>query len=230
MKMWKVFRGHSVIAFGLLVSTFLFASLANATLLTPGGSVGTSTITCVGCTLVTDLTSPYSFGAGTDTGSVTEWVVSGDTTNPFGGLDFIYQISVTAGDARTLTFSNYAAVGTTNVGDNTGGSCAVCAGAAAGTLAPDLASSNGLGGISFGSAKFNTGSSSNLLPGVTSYLMYIQTSAKAYVPGSIGILDTVAGNTAGLGPVPEPGSVGLLLGGLFGLGLFVTRRFRAQQS
>lgn len=231
MKMWKVFRGHSVIALGLLATVFIFASFASATSLTPGGTVSPSVITPTGTlTLVTSITDTFSYGTSpTDTGTVTEWVVSGDTSGP-GGLDFIYQVNETTGDTRSINMGSFGSL-TTDVGDSVGGSCSVCTGAAAGNLAPDSAGNNGSGGISFGGSKFNVGSGANVLSGQSSYLLWIQTSATGYINGYIGLADSgVSGNLAGLAPSPEPGSVGLLLGGLFGLGLFVTRRFRAQQS
>jgi hypothetical protein len=36
--------------------------------------------------------------------------------------------------------------------------------------------------------------------------------------------------TPGFDPTPEPAYAGLLVGGLFGLGLLVARRFQARQS
>ena len=44
MKMWKVFRGHSVIALGLLVTAFIFASLVSATPITPGTNTTSPTL------------------------------------------------------------------------------------------------------------------------------------------------------------------------------------------
>jgi hypothetical protein len=227
MKMWKVFRGHSVIALGLLVAIFAFASLANATLLTPGGSAALSGVTVgAGSTLEASVTDPYNVGTGgnQDVGSVTEWVVA-DSTNPFGAgdLDFIYQVtSLTVGDASKLTLSNYSSL-TTFVGDGVGATCAVCTGDVAGTVAPSgSVINNGAGGVSFNYPTV-------ISPGGSSYLMYIQTSASAYVAGNIAVIDNTTANLSGFAAAPEPGSVGLLLGGLFGLGLFVTRRFRAQK-
>jgi hypothetical protein len=233
MKMWKVFRGHSVIALGLLVTVFIFASLANATTLAPGNLTGvapTTGYTEAGGTIVgTALTDNYSFGSG-DTGTVTEWVVSGDTNNTLGGLDFIYQVTVATVDISKINMGNYGSL-TTNVATGTGAGCAACTGDAAGNLAPDVASNNGFGTITFGSTAFNTGTSKNLVAGQSSYLMYVLTNAPGSVAGYIGLIDSGSSPTlAGYAPSPEPGSVGLLLGGLFGLGLFVTRRFRVQQS
>jgi hypothetical protein len=218
MKMWKVFRGHSVIALGLLVTTFIFASLASATTLTPdGGPVALgSTAAPVTGPVLASVTDPYNLGGG-DTGSVTEWVVA-DANNTFGAgdLDFIYQFTVTGGDIGRLTGSSYGSE-TTDVYD--GG----WAGTVAGTVAPLNATNNGTGGVAFNfQPSVKTGS--------TSYQLIVETSNTGYIPGFIGLLDSNGGTVNGFAPSPEPGSVGLLLGGLFGLGLFVTRRFRVQQS
>jgi hypothetical protein len=223
MKMWKVFRGHSVIALGLLATVFVFASLANATLLAPNGSTGAlgSTLNPVtGPVLVSVVNEAYNLGGG-DTGTVSEWVVA-DANNTFGAgdLDFIYQVTVTGpptvSDIGRLTGSSYGSQ-TTDVYD--GG----WAGTVPGTVAPINATNTGTGGVAFNFSPTIKG-------GSTSYQLIVETSVTGYVAGSIGLLDTNGGTVAGYAPSPEPGSVGLLLGGLFGLGLFVTRRFRVQQS
>jgi hypothetical protein len=226
MKMWN-FRGHSVTALGLLGTAFIFASLASATTLAPDGSVSPVVVDAAGVsgTLLASVTDPYNVGLGgnQDIGSVTEWVVS-DANNTFGAgdLDFIYQVTIDgAGDASKLTVSNYASL-TTDVYDALGTACAACAGDVAGTVSASTASNNGVGGISF-----------NFLPVVpkntTSYLLIVETGATQWVPGQISVIDNTTANLGGFAPAPEPGSVGLLLGGLFSLGLFV-RRFRTQQS
>ncbi len=46
MKMWKVFRGHSVMTSGLLAAAFVFAPLGHATLMPRDGSTTLSALLC----------------------------------------------------------------------------------------------------------------------------------------------------------------------------------------
>jgi hypothetical protein len=214
MKMWKVFRGHSVITLGLLGSVLVFASLANATLLTPGNTVAPSAIV-VGAGSTTEVSlGPTAFSAATFAGTVSEWVVSDTST---GDLDFIYQVTETSATSgiATMSVTNYSNT-TNNVGTTTGYG-------AAGTINPTTISETATGGA----INFNFGAS---MPLGTTVDLIVQTNATSYAGGGINFIDGSVASVSGYGPAPEPGSVGLLLGGLFGLGLFVTRRFRVQQS
>ena len=220
MKMWKVFRGHSVIALGLLGSVFVFASLANATLLTPGGApVAPSAIT-VGGGSTTDVTlgsTPFTSLPPSFAGSVNEWVVSDTSTG--GELDFIYQVTETGnggGGIQNMSVTNFSST-INNAGYTTG------YGIAPTLPATDVSVVSQTGGA----VTFNFGAG---LPLGTTVDLIVQTNATQYPAGAINFNDGGIASVTGYGPTPEPGSVGLLLGGLFGLGLFVTRRFRVQQS
>ncbi len=218
MKMWN-FRGHSVIALGLLVTVFLFASLANATIVTPGGATVAASSIAVGgasTTLLTLGSTAFSSVPPSYAGSVNEWVVLDSNTNE---LDFIYQVTETSnggGGIETMSVTNFSST-INNVGYTTGYG-----------IAPTLPSSD-ISGVSQtgGAVNFDFGSG---LPVGTTVDLIVQTNATQSTGGYINFNDGGVASVSGYGPAPEPGSVGLLLGGLFGVGLFVTRRFRAQQS
>jgi hypothetical protein len=216
MKMWKIFRGHSVIALGLLVAVFIFASFANATVLTPGGGPVASSAITVGApgTTVTSFLNE-AFSTATISGTLSEWVVKDGT-----GLDFIYQVTDTTGFIEQLAVNDFAPVGAVNVGTTTGYGAAPTGG----STTPSAINENLGGTINF------TIGTAGMVPGQVSVDYIVQTTATSYVSTTESVIDSSTANPAGIGPAPEPGSVGLLLGGLFGLGLFVTRRFRVQQS
>jgi hypothetical protein len=215
MKMWN-FRGHSVTALGLLATVFLFAPLGNATVLAPGQFTSSPVATTVAGTLDTTVTSPYSVGP--DTGSITEWVVTDATTHD---LDFIYQVDVTGGLTSQLSVNDYASLPNVDAYYQTTKLFGTLG--AAGTAAPTQIANQAGGSIDF---SFGGGISSGY-----SDLLVVETTATSYTAGEVFAEDGFNAPVPGLlGPTPEPSSVGLLLGGLFGLGLLVTRRFRAQQS
>ena len=203
MKMWN-FRGHSVMTLGLLgaVFVFVFASLANATTL---GSIDTT------------ISGTFTSSTGSFTGTYEEWVVTDSST---GDLDFVYQLtdsSSSTGAFDQVSVSDFGNT-VTSTEDFASGYGSV------GTVAPSLIGGTG------GTVDFNFDSSGNVNPGQTTYDLVVLTDATNYASGSIFIQD--GGNTtvAGFASTPEPGSVGLLLGGLLGLGLLVTRKLRAQQQ
>jgi hypothetical protein len=148
---------------------------------------------------------------------VEEWVVTDSTTHD---LDFVYQLTDTdptgtgGFDQVTVTsFPSSLVTGTESFASGYG---------ATGTVAP-----SSVGGFG-GAIDFNF-DPSGVVGGQTTYDLVVLTNATTYGPGSILVQDGGQASIAGYAPTPEPGSVGLLLGGLFGLGLFV-RRFRMQQS
>jgi hypothetical protein len=219
MKMWKVFRGHSVIALGLLVTAFIFASLVSATPITPGTNTTSPTLFS-GSQGTTDTSISVPFTILTvDAGTVSEWVVTDSGT---GDLDYIYQVDVTQGNVTSVTVSNFGSLASVNVGYMTDGTYG-----SPGTGTVSQVSS-GIG-ANLGTIGFTLGTLGVNAPGFTDDLV-VKTTSTTYTSGLISVQDSGATTISGLGPTPEPGSVGLLLGGLFGLGLFVTRRFRVQQS
>jgi hypothetical protein len=175
-------------------------------------------------------------GVETYRAQVREIVVLDLTGGCPGCLDFLYQIKRVSGglgpgalnDAiNQVTVTNYAP-STTDVGY-----CSACtdliANGGGGYYAPTSESrSGGIGDT----VRWNfdipvTGGIDSLRE---SYVLVVKTNRTAVVPGSISLIDGGVATVPGLGPVPEPASVGLLLGSLFGAGLFVARRFRVVQS
>lgn len=178
-------------------------------------------------------TGPLAFTAnsGTFSGTLEEWVAQDVNT---GGLDFLYQVINSSGSADAIEhmsvtgYSGY----TTDAGfcSNPGGGGAVPCGnplGGTGTLAPSsiVHSSGNVVDFSF----LNDG----IAPGVQTYDLVIKTNAEYYGSGSANLIDggvtsltTYAPTTA----TPEPATTGLFLGGLFGVGLFVARKFRVQQN
>ena len=230
MKMWKDFRGHSVIALGLLATAFVFVPSGNATLIPP--NTATLPITGVtvpggGAVVASILNDTISTTAAGDTLTVTysEWVYQ----EAGGSLDFIIQANNDAGVSNDIidrvtsgSFQGNGAI-TTDLGFNS--AAPVLGSPIVGGLDPttgDRSANGATVGFDFGASEVAPG-------GKTDYLI-IKTNATKWVPGTVSFQDGVTVTGAGFGVVPEPGSVGLLLGGLFGVGLFVTRRFRVQQS
>jgi hypothetical protein len=71
---------------------------------------------------------------------------------------------------------------------------------------------------------------STFLPGTTSELLVIETDATGYTSGQVNFIDGGTSTVTGFAPVPEPISAGLLLGGLFGAGLLIARKFQVKQN
>jgi hypothetical protein len=149
-------------------------------------------------------------------GSLEEWVVA-DTTNPFGAgdLDFIFQVTDISGSIKTVSTFNccYGTEGETFFAGMT-------TGFGSGTEAPTSL---------FDGFDFNFG------PGMTvgtSVDLIMQTdedqthSALFFITGANG----KKVEFEGIGPLPEPRSVALLLGCLFAVALVVRRRFRVSQG
>ena len=63
-----------------------------------------------------------------------------------------------------------------------------------------------------------------------SFVLVIKTNRKSFTAGSSSIIDGGVANVASFAPTPEPAFAGLLLGGLFVVGLFLARRFQVRQS
>jgi hypothetical protein len=136
------------------------------------------------------------------------------------GLDFLYYLTnnSTSKDALTRTTTT----------DFTGDLSADTVGFLAdGNVAPvtvDRSLSGDTIGFSF--------AANSLLPGLSSDILVIETDATAFTTGSVFAIDGGVTSIAGYAPTPEPASVGLLLGGLFMIGMVGVRKFqtRTQQS
>jgi len=201
----------------------------NAAVLAPGTNSAPDVFLGITGTVLADTGAiPYTtIGASQFSGSGEELVLAGDATNPFGGLDFIYQVSVTAGPSSMEAVSAANFVGQlTDVGYCVG--CPnVLAGAGAPTNSPGVVSRT-----SDGSAvKFDFTSPNDVkAPTGLTYDLVIKTGAKDFGAGTFEVLDGSSKTLNGYAPTPEPVSSGLLLGGLFGLGLVVKRRFSPKQN
>jgi len=244
MKMSKGFRAYSSVAVGLL-AVAIFAPVGNATTLTPGQSV-----CATGCTFspIQDFAAGFFFTSpiadtgpialtGLNalsqtvfTGTLEEWVATDVNT---GGLDFLYQVVNNAGSTdamQSVSVASYAGF-TTDVGycSNPGGGGAVPCGSplgGVGNLAPTSITRNSAATVDFGFSPSGIGA------GVQTYDLVVKTNATAYTLGTTQVIDDGVASVITLAPsaTPEPVSAGLLLGGLFGAGLFVARRFRVPQN
>jgi len=140
---------------------------------------------------------------------VREVVVSGDTSNPRGGLDYVYQISVTKGTVASLVGSSFASF-LTDVGQNR---------LSVGFVVPFVAGTQGADNAT----RSLDGSSVNFnfVPALTtspfgagvSYVLFVLTNSQAFGEGVIGIVDSANSSTGvgGFAPafagVPEPSSL-----------------------
>jgi hypothetical protein len=198
----------------------LFIGTAHAVLLPPGGTVAPVSADASGLILADTGLLPFAFGSPISTGTVEEIVVA-DSLNPFGAgdLTFIYQVTNVTGDVGRLTGSSYAGW-LTDVSVFTPHPPFIVTG----SFSPStIDRSPGAGDV----VGFNF---SPKLMADTSLALLIRTNATIFSAGSIGVIDGGGTTLAGFAPAPEPAFEGLLLGGLFAVGLFLTRRFQAKQN
>ena len=125
---------------GIALSAALFAPVAGAGVntLAPGGVLapGPSPFP-VGGTVLDNITDPFSNGI--LSGSLNSIVIAGDASNPYGGLTFVYQLSVSAGavdSASQLSVSSFQFFQTD-----------VTFNPSSGTVAPTLVSRSSLGDV-----------------------------------------------------------------------------------
>lgn len=202
---------------------YVVANPVSAAPLPPGVVLfGPSTETDpVGATVVDTLVTPFTV-PGSFSGTLTAEVLSGDTSNPLGGLTFIY------------TLENDGVAGPNSIGRlsiSDWNSFALDASyqvpVAVGDVAPasiDRSPSADVVGFNFVPVPTDP-VSGFLAPGTTSALLVIQTDATIYgtgafasmIDGGVITIDTFA-------PVPEPSAVILLLTGLAGAGLVARHR------
>jgi len=159
---------------------------------------------------------PVSFSAGLFSGTLTSTVLSGDVSNPYGGLTFTYLLSNnpdSADSIHRLTINDFA-------GFLTDASFQAGAGDASflvGTMLPpatiDRSLSGTTVGFSFISPPLGPG---DLMPGMASALLVVQTSATAFVPSFASVINATTASVASFAPttVPEPSAVAFV-----GLGL-----------
>lgn len=207
------------LAAGACALATLPASAGPGVLLTPGTSdlflppsgAGIPTISG-GATIVASLLAqPYV--SSSLMGTLDSWVISGDTSNPFGGLTFVYQIHNGAMDAVTGIgigiFPGFA----TAVGNSTGGG--PLAPVVGGTDAFSATRSAGPGNdVSF--AFVTSAPYSTVAPGTSSSYLVVETDAKVWTGSTAGLTDHTGATALDLAPiapsVPDGGSTMMLLG------------------
>ena len=222
-----------------IVALVVMGPVGNATVLPPGTCAGNGCVPPVyddfptadffgapilGDTGIEAFTGTDAFGNVVFTGKFREIVI---TDNITGHLDFLYQIQRTGGtdSLGRLTTINYKSV-ITDVGQ-----CSACSPvgdliAAVGPLhvAPQFVGR----GVSGDTVIFDFGGTVATQIGDSneSSILVIRTDATRFIGGSSSIIDGGVTSVASLAPAPEPGLVGLLLGGLFAVGLVFARRYR----
>ena len=188
---------------------------ANAVLLAPGSSIALPAEPGpVGGSLVTTISVPFT--ALTFSGTLISKVWSGDTSNPFGGLTFTYELSNDAFSPDPIdrfTLSSYAGFLTD-------------ASYIGGTLLPAVIPTSVVRNPGGNQISFNfTGPfQGTLLPGARSPVLVLQTSSTGYQNSMAGVINSSTANVATFAPlaVPEPTAVALMIVGA--LSLFVRRK------
>ncbi len=202
-----------------------------ATSLPAGGNVTPIVVTGAGvssgASILADTGWQSSFTVD-GTGQVREIVVTGDKNNPYGGLDFIYQVQNTSGSGSGVNLAGmdafrYGTFNTDVIAANPGASSFANGSNSFGTPGPTgnnptnaTRSNNGSGVGNQVSFLFGSGASGTLDPGSFSDLLIVRTDATTYTAGIVDFFDGgtsehLAGyQPAGPTATPEPSSVVLL--------------------
>jgi hypothetical protein len=201
------------LSFGLATCALSMASLASATVLSPGASGAPDLMSNAGWTLLAT-TGSQALSSGTFTANAQSWVYS-DSANTFcaGCLDFVYMVTRTGGNdpIERITAGNFAGY-------------SVDAGVVLSSpgLAPSSVNRSADGGV----VGFNY-QTTNLTGTQSTQLLVIQTNATNYMAGLLSVQDQLSANGIGFQPsaaTPEPLSMSLLGGGLALLGAARLRR------
>jgi hypothetical protein len=200
-----------------LALVVISASRASASFMAPGASLSASPEPDPIGGIVVGTTGPVPFATASYSGTLDSSVISGDASNPFGGLTFTYLLTnsaVSTGEIDRLSINDYA-------GFLVDASYQV---PTAG-LPPTLMNRSGLGdvvGFNYVGAPVGAGV---LTPGSSSALMVVQTNATLFAPTLVSVLNGLGTMVSSLGPaVPEPCS--LVLGGI---GTAVAAIFRSRR-
>jgi hypothetical protein len=191
----------------ILGATILAAFSAHATIFTlgPGAFVGASSSSFPAGGAVVDSTS-VPFSAGVLAGTLNSQAIAGDAANPYGGLTFTYQFTISTSSANGASQLSVSSFGSffTDVSFNLSGA----------EVKPFTFSRSNEGGGSGDVIHF--GFSPTVFAGQESALLVVQTSAQSFSHTTVAIIDGTAANVDALAPiaVPEPGTVAMLLGGL----------------
>jgi hypothetical protein len=202
----------------------LFAVTAQAAPLPPGAlvtPVPSEAAPTGGVKIVDNFESVFvSQGGGTYSGRLVTNVISGDTSNPLGGLTFTYELFNDASSSHSInrfTINGWDAFNL-NVVSGTP--------SPAGSVVPAFADREQSGtsiGFSFVRAPIGPGA---LLPNSRSTVMVVHTNANVFVPTNAYVLDGFPANMLTFAPVPEPSTVALVGTGLAlaAIGAFRSRR------
>jgi len=214
---------------GLLVAScfcallFFGSAQCRATPLAVGGTVdnssgGYSANKPIGGTVI-DTQSP-AFSSGTFSGHLTTQVISGDTSNPFGGLTFTYLLSsdsTSTNDLERLTLDNFPSLLSVDASYRSTSSGVI-------PFSYDRASVGNVIGANF----LSTSPSSAIPAGGQSRLLVFQTNAASYQSASASVIDGSSASALAFVPttttVPEPSAILLGLLGTVGLGWVAARR------
>ena len=201
---------------------------AHATVLAPGGSATPPqdfATGFIGATVADTGLEPIVGTGGVYTANLRSIVIVDNTT---GFLDFLYQVLKTGGqDAISqITVANFQTPFTTDVGV-----CTACANLLAGVTGFSASTEDersiGTGDV----VRWNYGTGAISGNGMASNILVIKTNASRFAPGDINTIDGGVTSSTAFQPttVPEPGTLGLVLSGLFAVG-FVARRGRVVQK
>lgn len=222
-------RAHSFalcVACCTLIAAISSPSGASAATLNPGDTlVASGEPDPIGGAVIDSLSSPLN--AATFTGTLVSKVISGDTSNPLGGLTFTYQITnfgASPHSIERLTLNNFgftltdASYQTPLVGTNVAPS----------TINRSVGPDGDAIGFSFiphigPPVNFGNG---DILPGRTSALLVIQTNWPTYQRSQAFVIDGSTAMATTFSPIPEPSSVVLASMGLVGLVATAWRRRR----
>lgn len=222
------------IASGVLMLGLGLAGVANAQVALPPGSTIFNTDGALQTSLgsFTLLDSMSSAFVATDptafSGVLDSWVLSGDTNNALGGLDFVYRVTnaFTSDDAiHRLTVNGYSGL-LVEAGYLASGSTPT-GGTVSGGLTPTLVD-RGIApgdnaGFGFLSGTVSGLTFNSLNPGEISRYLVLYTNATAYGTIMASVIDGSVASAATFAPIPEPETYALMLAGL-GLMGFIGRR------
>jgi hypothetical protein len=200
---------------GLAVVAALFAITAQAAPLPPGSLVTTPTglptqnAPTGGVKIVDNFESAFvSQGSGAYSGKLVTNVISGDTSNPLGGLTFTYELF--NDQSSTHSLNRFTVNGWDSLNLDVVSGLPAPAGAVIPAFADREASGTSIG-FSFVRAPIGPGA---LAPGQRSTTMVVYTNANVFVPTNAYVLDGFPANMLTFAPVPEPSTMVLAGAGL----------------
>jgi len=176
------------------------SSAASATVIIPGQTInaGAGSIRPVGG-VITDNTGPLPFASGSFSGTLTSMVITGDTSNPFGGLTFTYLLTNNAGsfdELERMTVGSYITIATDVDYRST----------SVGQIPTDFTRSVNGNVMGFDFQPVLGGGNGGLAPGSTARLLVVQTDATLYTSVLATIIDSGPAQVPSFAPVPGSGT------------------------